>query len=193
MAVTKFSNLTVTSGRTYNTFLAGNPAYVASSYESIATATGTGSSNTITFSSIPSTFKHLQIRINMREGATGAPVNLRFNGDTGSNYSLHYLSGDGTSATANGSASQTFTRIANYAGYAANQHAGAIVDILDYTSTSKYKTQRTSSGLDENGTGYIWVASGLWMSTSAISSLTIYTTGNFNNTSTFALYGIKEA
>ena len=47
----------------YRSMLAGNAAYVPSSYESIASATGTGSSGTITFSSIPSTYQSLQLRV----------------------------------------------------------------------------------------------------------------------------------
>ena len=67
------------------------------SFESIATATGTGSNSTLTFSSIPQTYKHLQIRVMSRGNAATDQDNLliRFNGDTGSNYNSHYVFGTG--------------------------------------------------------------------------------------------------
>ena len=76
----------------YNDFLGANSAYIPSSYESIASATGTGSSKTITFSSIPSTYASLQIRIN---GFTSSSDNwnIRINGDSGTNYTTHYIVG----------------------------------------------------------------------------------------------------
>jgi hypothetical protein len=80
---------------------------------------------------------------------------------------------------------------------AANIMGVGIVDIQDYESTTKYKTTRTLNGTDINGTiagssGFVFVSSGLWMSTAAISSITITPDGNnFNQYSSFALYGIK--
>jgi hypothetical protein len=75
-----------------------------SSFESIATATGTGSSATITFSSIPSTYQHLQIRGIARatSGGETEPIDLRlyFNGLTTGIYSSHALYGNGSSAAA---------------------------------------------------------------------------------------------
>lgn len=172
-------------------------------FESIATATGTGSSGTITFSSIPSTFQHLQIRCISRNSATGTgsgDVLLRFNSDTGSNYAYHNLRGNGSVASAGGSASQTSIRMDNFStnnGETSNIITAAIIDILDYASTSKYKTVRAFTGNDNNGnsTAILRLNSGLWMSTSAISTitLTLNLANNFTTQSTFALYGIKGA
>jgi hypothetical protein len=199
MAVTKLSNLSVTSGRSYSSLLAGNPTYIASSYESIATANGTGSSGTITFSSIPSTFKHLQVRGIMRSteaGATTTNCYITLNGVTTSSYARHHLSGNGTAASASGAASQTFTFPGNATGAASTSGVMAtlIFDLLDYTSTSKNKTLRFFSGHDQNGSGEIRVASGIYLSTNAVSSIEIKTSSNnWSTDTTFALYGIKEA
>lgn len=202
MAVTKLSNLSVTSGRSYSSLLAGNPTYVASSYESIATATGTGSSGTITFSSIPSGFKHLQIRGIARTSAaytTPSQIKLRFNSDSGANYTRHTLSGNGTTASAAGAISLTEASINNAVGgdgQAANLVGVSIIDILDYGSTSKYKTIRTLAGEDDNGVAgsAITITSNLWLSTSAVTSISLDTqSGNWTTQTTFALYGIKEA
>lgn len=184
--------------------LTGSGGASLSSYESIATATGTGSSATITFSSIPSTFKHLQIRGIARGTANGGTTPLTYyincNSDTGSNYAYHRLQGDGATASALGQATQTKIYMGVYAdsGYSANIMGTMVVDILDYGSTSKYKTFRAISGVDDNSgtTGsQISLRSGLWMSTSAISTIAITNNGgdNFSTSTTFALYGIKEA
>jgi hypothetical protein len=183
-----------------NTILGAFSSGVAastSSYESIASATGTGSSGTITFSSIPATYKHLQIRLLARSTQTGVSnisALIQCNGDTGSNYARHTLSGDGASATASGTSStslMTLFRI-TAASAAANIMGVGIVDIQDYESTTKYKTLRSISGQDENGVGSIRLQSGLWQSTSAINSLSIYLASDSFTTSTVvALYGIK--
>ena len=165
-------------------------------FESIASATGTGSSGTITFSSIPGTYRHLQIRYIARGDTVANTVglNMQFNSDTGSNYTYHRLEGDGASTFAAGGASQTNTQLGTVtaASATANIMGVGIVDIHDYASTSKYKTARMFGAQDRNGAGNILLRSGLWMSTSAITSITITTSlGNFTTTSQFALYGIK--
>ena len=174
------------------------------SYESIATATGTGSSGTITFSSIPSTYTSLQIRIlskTIRTASSGTNDGfLQLNGDTGSNYSYHYLIGDGSSASAAGGASQTSMRIAridqsSFTGLT-NMMAVGIIDIHDYASTTKAKTVRYLSGNNTNGTGdgQVNLGSGGWFSTSAVNQVSIFVSGTSFTTSTvISLYGIKGA
>jgi hypothetical protein len=66
-----------------------------------------------------------------------------------------------------------------------------VTDIIDYANTNKYKTLRSLGGTDRNGTGEIQLASGLWMNTTAISSIQITTGANFTTTTQFALYGVK--
>jgi len=170
------------------------------SYDSIATTTvGSGGAASITFSSIPATYTHLQIRGITRPTETGtsgsAYVYLRVNSDSGSNYSRHFLYGEGTVGVQAG-ASQTEIRAAFEMrdGFTANCFAALIVDVLDYANTNKYKTVRTLSGFDTNGLGYIALGSGLWMNTNATTSLTFTPeVGNFKEYSTLALYGIKGA
>ena len=168
------------------------------SYESIATVSLSGTQTTITFSSIPSTYKHLQLRANVR-GAGGAWNFLTFNGDTTqSNYYAHELAGNGSSAYANayagGSSPKGIQLFVTY-GFS-NIFTGAVIDILDYTSTNKAKTVRCLSGWDGNGTtppGEVRLTSGLWSaSPAAITSLSLVTnSGDYQQYSHFALYGIK--
>ena len=162
------------------------------SYESIATVTvGAGGQSTITFSSIPSTYQHLQIRYFSQSTSGESIPLLRFNSDTGSNYAWHQLYGDGSSAGSSGGTSSTSIYANNYPSNA-NIFGASVLDILDYANTSKYKTTRVLGGYDTNGGGQALLRSGLWMSTSAISTITFSpSSGNFSQYSSFALYGIK--
>jgi hypothetical protein len=168
-------------------------------FESIATATGTGSSSTITFSSIPSTYKHLQIRGIGRttRAATDSALVVRLNGDTASNYTYHTLLGNGTAASAGGFVTQTNMFLGRAAGNtaAANLAGVSLIDIVDYASTTKNKTLRSFHGIDANGvfTGDVYLSSGLWLSTSAITSISLIVSdgSSWTTASTFALYGIN--
>lgn len=172
-------------------------------FESIASATGTGSSGTITFSSIPSTYTSLQIRAIVKETATASAyesdILIRFNGDTGSNYAYHYLRGNGTSVTAAGFATQTSGAVIDILTSSnatiANMQGVGIIDIHNYASTTQNKTMRAFAGADLNGSGGIALSSSLWTSTSAITSISLINANgsNFTTTTTFALYGIKGA
>jgi hypothetical protein len=179
----------------------GAAAGAAGSYESIATVNvGSGGSATVEFTSIPATYTHLQIRAIGRttRAETNDALNMRFNSDTGSNYSWHRLDGQGDtgSATASSATSQTTIIVDRFSAATAGNASmfGAFVlDILDYANTNKYKTTRNLGGYDLNGSGLITFASGLWQSTSAITSITLVSrnAGNLSQYSSFALYGIK--
>ncbi len=161
-------------------------------YESIATATPSAQSS-ITFSSIPSTYKHLQIRFNLITTAQ-TRLGVQVNGDTSSAYPFHYLSGNGTTAAAGGSTSGVLAALAvNYNARTDTTYPSVgIFDLIDYASTTKNKVSRTMFGMDNNGAsaGYIELISSLWMSTAAVTSLTfLIAAGTY--TGTISLYGIK--
>ena len=168
---------------------------VTGSYESIATVNvGSGGQANITFSSIPSTYKHLQIRMMSRKSTNGSTQNImQFNGDTGANYKAHYIIAfaDGIYYGSDGpnNIGLWFTAANNAL---ANTFAATVIDVLDYQDTNKYKTTRAINGDDYNGSGDISFLSGLWTSTSAINSITLAPlSGNFVQYSQAALYGIK--
>lgn len=165
------------------------------SFESIATATATGSQTTLTFNSIPGTFKHLQIR-GIADDTVGYEVGLQFNSDTAGNYTRHRMTGGGATTTSSGNTGMgRIDIIFDMANGAGTTFAVAITDILDYTSTTKNKTVRSFSGFDKNGSGDVSIMSGVWLSTSAITRIDIVNGGpiNFRSGTTFALYGIKES
>ena len=183
------------SARGYGGLLA---AGATSSYESIATATATGVETQLTFSSIPSTYKHLQIRGIARYSVTGGTddnLYMRFNGDTGSNYPTHWIDGNGSTVSAASIAPWDRMLIGKItAGSSgANMFGACVIDIHDYASTTKNKTVRHIAGDDMNGSGDIWLGSDLWINTSAINQITMFCSGIFAAGSTFALYGIKGA
>jgi hypothetical protein len=169
------------------------------SYESIATTTvGSGGVSSVTLSSIPSTYTHLQLRCIARStynlNASSSLI-MRINGDTSNtNYAVHLLDGNGSSASAYGASSDSPQGAVSNATAGANIFGAAIFDILDYTNTNKYKTIRILSGNDNNGSGTLRFASGAsYANTNAITSLVISTpSGDLAQYSSFALYGIKS-
>ena len=173
--------------------LAGNAAYEPDNFESIATViVGSGGSSTITFSSIPGTYAHLQIRSMNIFSLADQAIGVQVNSDTAGNYSWHRLYGSGTAASADASASTT-TMYLTFGASATNREAPSIIDVLDYADTNKYKTFRCLSGSDNNGGGFIGFTSGSWRSTSAITSIKLTASGGtFNQYSKFALYGIRD-
>jgi len=134
-------------------------------YQSIATnIVGAGGASSVTFSSIASTFKHLQLRVTYAPWTTtNGDFKMRINSDSGSNYSRHGLYGNGASAVFYGLTNETYVG----AGYGANGGyvSLVIIDVLDYANTNKYKTSRALAGYDTNGAGYVTLNSSLWMST----------------------------
>jgi hypothetical protein len=168
---------------------------LAGDYESIATVSVTTATQTnITLSNIPSGYRHLQIRLIARgsNADTAGNIFMRLNGDTGSNYSWHYLQGDGSAASSSGTGNATSILCSRItaANAGANIFGTAIIDILDYTDTNKYTTIRSLTGQDQNGAGQVRLDSGSWRNTAAVTSITFLYT-NFVQNSTFALYGIR--
>ena len=165
-------------------------------YQSIATVTvGSGGSSTISFTSIPSTYTHLQIRGIARTSGTTTDSAMTFNSDSssGSYYAKHQIYGDGSSAAA--ATSPASTRLDPFytpgSGVTSNVFAGFVIDILDYQNTNKNKTLRSLQGWDANGSGFVIFRSGLWMKTNAITQIDWTVSGNWAQYSSFALYGIK--
>ena len=168
------------------------------SYESIATTVvGSGGSGTITFSSIPSTYQHLQIRVLARgnNANTFDSFYVRFNGDSGNNYTLRRVLGDGTNTNSDSISPYSALRGTEITGSTATASifGASIVDIIDYSSTVKNKTGRILGGYDRNVGGWIGLVSGIWTNTAAITDITITPVfgTSFSEYSSFALYGIK--
>lgn len=191
------------SARGYRSFGAGEDI---ATFDSIASITAAGGETLLSFTSIPSTYKHLQIRTlirNVRALNTVGGCEIYFNGEnTGSNYNSHLLSSGGsTGSVSSNGPTYSFAGIGwlsiPFASTTANAFGAGIMDIHDYASTSKNKTIRVFSGADvTTGVGSCGLFSGLWTNTSAINSISFFTGGGGNEFaagSTFSLYGIKGA
>lgn len=185
------------SARGYGMFVGGA---AATAFESIATGTvGSGStSSVITFSSIPATYNHLQLRMFAR--ATSAnTMYVRFNNDSGStNYDNHRMSGNGSTVGADARIDYSALWVSSKGyGVPSTTSIGSaiIMDILDYTNTNKHKTTRTLSGQELNTSNSdIEMTSGRWKSTSAIDRIDVsINTSTLAEYTHIALYGIKGA
>jgi hypothetical protein len=164
-------------------------------FESIATITTSGGETDVSFTSIPGTYKSLQLRmIGGYPGSGNTSYSMRMNSDTGSNYAFHQVSGNGTTASAGGSANQTQLDLTSLPASNSGYWGVAIAEIIDYASTSKFKTVTSVGGHNDpiNPSYVVKLSSGLWRSTSAITSLTLGTQGaTWRANSVIALYGIK--
>lgn len=170
-------------------------------FELISTAYGTGSSGTITFSSLPSTYKHLQIRMTTRTDRAGAVADfamLRLNGSSASSYSTHYLRGDGYTISSASNTGVNYIHVGETAGgnASAGVYNASIIDILDFANANKVATVRCSTGVSDPSVTNQWVylsSGALQVGASAVTSLTIfgYYSSNFTTATRVSLYGIR--
>lgn len=186
MAITSIKN----KGK-YGEVLAGNTPPGRGFVLLNSVTVGSGGQSTISFTSIPQTYTHLQVRA-ICKGSSAEYLRIRFNGDTGSNYFAHNIQCNGSAVNAYAHTSITGAYLfPSGMSDTANVFSGVLVDILDYKNTNKNKTTRSLHGQDTNGAGFIYFMSGAWNSTAAITSIDfVISSGTFTQYSHFALYGI---
>ena len=162
-------------------------------YEPIATTTLSSTASSITFSSIPATYTDLRL-VFVGTSNTGTNCLMRFNSDSGSNYSRTYIIGDGTSASSSRNSNVTVVSLTIQNGISATIPTMRTADIFSYAS-STYKTVLTNETADLNGSGSTVSGVQLWRNTAAITSLSLETTSGatFSAGTTATLYGIKAA
>jgi hypothetical protein len=132
-------------------------------------------------------------------GTGGVTSRVRLNSDTGTNYGTHLLYGNGTSALATSGVSATSMYLGRIPGDTATSNVvgSFVIDIHDYASTTKNKTIRVFNGVDNNAADtdfWVSMASGVWMSTSAVNSITLFSGNasyNWMTQTQIALYGIN--
>ena len=161
---------------------------MAITYEPIATATGTGSSGTVTFSTISGTYTDLIVVCSTKVTSGGiTSLGVRFNSDTGNNYSYTHLQGDGSAV---GSQRQSNTDQLIWGLTNGGEQTISILHIQNYSNATTYKT---ALGRGNSAGALVRAAVGLWRNTNAITSVSILAAVNFATTSNFTLYGIKAA
>ena len=167
-----------------------------SSFDLLETTVLGSSASSVTFSSIDQSYKHLQIRMVSRNSGDTTSPTLRFNSDSGANYATHRLYGFGESVTSGavtGDPSMALIAFRSNSLSSTTDFGAGIVDILDYTNTSKNTTIRGLGGREQgNGStsDFVVLLSGVWLNTSAVTSITL-STNTYQAGSRFSLYGIK--
>lgn len=161
-------------------------------YENIATATGNGSSGTITFSSIATSWTDLRVILSGTTTA-GSVLGMRFNGDSGNNYAQTYMSANGSTASASRENNQNRNYLHSLVGVSTSITNTFTIDVMSYLAAVN-KTILITASLDFNGSGAVEREVANWRSTSAINSISIITgAGAFSTNFTATLYGIKNA
>lgn len=206
MPIKRLSQSSLLTFEKYSSMLAGNAAYepVETGYEWLETTVLPSNQASVIFSDLgtkySSTYKHLQIRMTGRSDDPGSSnardLRIRVNGDTGLNYSAHRLRAEGTVVVSDASVNQNainaytmFPRPDNPAG----QFGAGIIDLLDFSSSSKNKTFRIFGGLRPTGESGVWLCSGFWNSTAPITSIAIFANvGNLVIGSRVSLYGLRS-
>ena len=166
---------------------------VATDYESIATVTvGGGGAASVSFTGIPSTYTHLQVRAMHLYSSTGDNLVLSYNSGAFTNTRSHFVYGTGAAAAA-GTDTSGGGILSFQSGTTSTAFCVAVYDFLDYKDTNKNKTLRGLIGQDLNGSGIVGLVSAFANTTTAINALTFTYNGGqtFRQYTSFALYGIK--
>jgi hypothetical protein len=161
------------------------------SYIALATTTLGSSSGSVTFSSIPTSVSGVALRdlIVVVAGTTTSAVGvaLRFNSDSGSNYSYVLMDGFGSGA---GSSSASGSDNAMNMGVIGNGQSNVIYQVMDYSATDKHKSAlNRTNALSWGG---VRAGAGRWANTNAINTVQVLTMGanTFSSGTTFSLYGV---
>jgi len=171
---------------------------MASTYEKIATTTLGSATATITFSSISGSYTDLVLITNhgVSSGGSGDTISLRFNSDTGSNYSGTTIYGTGSSSASQRFSNQTVINIARSVGPTASSiESNAVINIQNYSNTTTYKTVISRANVPTGSYPGLEATVNIWRNTAAINSIDILylSGGTFVSGSTFTLYGILKA
>ena len=191
MAVTSLARNSIRGETKYTNFLAGNAVYEPPSDFLISEQILGAQASSIVFSSIPQDYKHLQLRWTAKNTSTGSSMILRINDISTAVYSMHNLYGNGsTIASVNATSSNSITLLyGQSSSTTANGFSVGVLDLLDYTSTSKNKTVRYLGGVNTSTVG-VTLGSGLFQSTAAVTQLEIISSGFFLAAGTrISLYG----
>jgi hypothetical protein len=177
----------------WNLGLLGASLSFYSDFDLISTTTLDSGQPSVTFSNLgdySSTYKHLQIRSSALVNASANLAIVRFNNDSGANYSRHYMEGNGSSIVSSGGANSDNMYYAYWSSGSTVISNVTVMNILDAYSTTKNKTVRALVGAVTTS-NLITLYSGDWRNTGAITSVTISSPSNFLAGSRFSIYGMK--
>lgn len=162
---------------------------MANAMVALANLTLGSAQSTVTFSSIPATYRDLRLVVQYKNTNDGIQAMIRVNGDSGTNYSSVGMAGYGASSASSWSNNITRIQAINYTGVLNSEFCLLEMDFMDYSVTDKQKTILTRS----NHSGEVDALASRWANTAAITSILLLPeTGTFASGSTFALYGIAS-
>lgn len=192
MTVKSLKHSSLTDNVFYRSMLAGNTAYSPSDEDVLAEEILTSSQASVTFSgldTLAADYKHLQIRM-VGQGSSAYNLMGIANGDTANNYNWHWLEANGSTVNSGGATNSTFMNLGVVVAEA-NVFSGLVIDILDFSNTSKYTTVRSFYGASTAGTKWMGIASAAWRSTNALTSLELKAGNAHQIGSSFTLIGVK--
>jgi hypothetical protein len=153
------------------------------SYVALGTTTLSSAASSITFSSIPATYKDL-IVIGNFNGGTAGTFSIRLNGDSGTNYSRVWMLGSGSGSGNSGTSTNNAYRLFSYG----STRAVGIAQLMDYSASDK---QKTLLWRGNDASAEVIAIAGRWANTSVVTSLNVFSQdGTFASGSTFSLYGV---
>jgi hypothetical protein len=157
-------------------------------YDLIASNVLGTATSSVSFTSISGSYRDLIIVVNGLGNGGEINADLRFNSDSGNNYSFVRMRGSGTAASSSTGTSKTV--ITTELGFSnTEQRNHQIMQIMDYSATNKHKTVLISE--NSNGVYGVISAAARWANTSAITSVEVRsTTNSFDTGTSFYLYGI---
>jgi hypothetical protein len=163
-------------------------------YEKIATTTLGSAATSIDFTSIGSTYTDLRVILVVAGVSSQAAPGIRFNSDSGTNYSITELRGTGSAAGSGRNTSQNKMGFSDFFGAFETTPSMWTADVFSYAGSTN-KTVLLTGGTDNNGSGGVTRSVGLWRSTSAITSISLFIDGTttFSTGTTATLYGILKA
>lgn len=160
---------------------------MAATYEPITTTTVSSATNSVTISSIPSTYTDLVVIVNGKNSSAAGNWRIRFNSDSGSNYGNVYIANNASGSKEGGQYSNTSSIDLTYPN---NTQTVCIINISNYANTNMFKNIINRMSCAGNFTS---INAGLWRSTSAINSITLLNDNNYDTGTIISIYGIKAA
>jgi len=170
-----------------------------STYTLINSYTGASNISDISFSNIPQNYTDLLIVVYGAStySASNLQVSVYLNGDYSSSlHSYTYLRANGSAvASSRGTNSNQMYLGIIPAASSTGIFGTAILNILNYSNTTTYKTMLSSSAADLNGSGSVDISVSMYQSTSPVTTVNVatYGSGNWTTGSRISLYGIQAA
>lgn len=162
----------------------------ASNFEAIQSQTLTSAISTVSFTGIPQTYTHLQLRMTTTTTTSGR-IQMTWNSNATANQATEWMYGNATTSNGDYATGLTYLAVGYTDGSSYPNYT--VCDIPSYTNTTLNHSFKSFNGYSNN-TSSSWVAQfvGSTQSSSAINRIDLVAnSGNFNIGSTFTLYGIK--